>query len=721
MNKLLDVFRAHSLSVRSPDSLEIRIDVMNNGNGGTTNGHSYNYNAGGLEPRGPGPKFSPRRSSTRRTRRAWEFGSSRSDESSGQSTDEEAFPGRRGNRPHVLHIPPPTTVDLMQPAEHGTSYFDENIPLSFSERPISQPTVMDQRPSASFTTHLYEAFSNLFYALGKQRAESEKQADRATVDCTVPINTGETSLKKERQPPFLLDIEIMAAKQMSEDQADSLLTNVKIDLEAESILALRDLTEKQRWAIGALFVCVSDSWANLSLLQRVFEHIAISESMRQELLEIRGQGYDASLFVANIPETHRWSIVWDCLIMAVAGGQYDSRYRTSLRQLCVILDIQWERFQATEDGLAIYLRKEIDLERCTAALLESSSNGRWWKIGIGAVVGGSALMLTGGIAAPMVLPAVASATTSLGIGLPMSGGLFSLGGVQMITGLFGAAGAGLTGYKIAKRTAGVEEFGFEPIGGVEKGGGMPVFIAVSGWLVDELDDFASPWRSQYHMNAFGEHFALQWESRYLVSLGEALNGFFSRKVASVATKYWATQASTSLALAAAAMQWPLTVLSLADLIDNPWNMAADRAEKAGKILAEVLMQGVHGTRPVTLMGYSVGARLIFFCLEELARNQCKGIVENVIILGCPVSMDAKARWQNVRSVVAGRFVNAYSTSDWILLFLYRTAHFSKTVAGLAPVMVDGIENCDVTHLVKGHAKYPEAIPSILQFVGFSKI
>jgi len=69
-----------------------------------------------------------------------------------------------------------------------------------------------------------------------------------------------------------------------------------------------------------------------------------------------------------------------------------------------------------------------------------------------------------------------------------------------------------------------------------------------------------------------------------------LNGFFSRKVASVATKYWATQASKTLAVAASAMQWPLTLLSLADLIDNPWNMAADRAQKAGKILAEVLMQ-----------------------------------------------------------------------------------------------------------------------------------
>jgi len=68
----------------------------------------------------------------------------------------------------------------------------------------------------------------------------------------------------------------------------------------------------------------------------------------------------------------------------LSTGQYDARYRISLRKLCDVLSIQWERFLATEDGLAIFLRKEIDLEKCTSAIMESESNGRWWKIGIGA-------------------------------------------------------------------------------------------------------------------------------------------------------------------------------------------------------------------------------------------------------------------------------------------------------------------------------------------------
>ena len=46
--------------------------------------------------------------------------------------------------------------------------------------------------------------------------------------------------------------------------------------------------------------------------------------------------------------------------------------------------------------------------------------------------------------------------------------------------------------------------------------------------------------------------------------------------------------------------------------------------QAGRLLAHVLMQGAHGDRPVTLIGYSMGARLEFHCLLELARCNCRG-------------------------------------------------------------------------------------------------
>ena len=50
----------------------------------------------------------------------------------------------------------------------------------------------------------------------------------------------------------------------------------------------------------------------------------------------------------------------------------------------------------------------------------------------------------------------------------------------------------------------------------------------------------------------------------------------------------------------------------------------DRAQKAGTRLALLLAAGAHGDRPVTLIGHSFGARLIFHCLLELSRCRALG-------------------------------------------------------------------------------------------------
>lgn len=69
-------------------------------------------------------------------------------------------------------------------------------------------------------------------------------------------------------------------------------------------------------------------------------------------------------------------------------------------------------------------------------------------------------------------------------------------------------------------------------------------------------------------------------------------------------------------------------------------------------------QGCHGGRPVTLIGCSMGARLVFHCLLELSRLGLRGCVENVILLGAPLSCRPD-RWCAARSVVAGRLINGY--------------------------------------------------------------
>lgn len=121
------------------------------------------------------------------------------------------------------------------------------------------------------------------------------------------------------------------------------------------------------------------------------------------------------------------------------------------------------------------------------------------------------------------------------------------------------------------------------------------------------------------------------------------------------------------------------------------------------------------------MGYSLGAKVIYVCLQQLAERKAFGLIENVVLLGAPTPCNS-ADWRRIRSVVTGRVVNAYSTNDYILAFLYRSSSIQFGVAGLNPVLnVKGIENVDVGDLVKGHTLYRHATAPILKRIGFEDI
>jgi pimeloyl-ACP methyl ester carboxylesterase len=155
------------------------------------------------------------------------------------------------------------------------------------------------------------------------------------------------------------------------------------------------------------------------------------------------------------------------------------------------------------------------------------------------------------------------------------------------------------------------------------------------------------------------------------------------------------------------------------LIDNPWSNALDRAKAAGGILADVLIHRHLGVRPITLIGFSLGARVIFYALLELARLGQYGIVQDVILLGTTVTAPTRT-WHQARSVVSGRFVNGYARNDWVLNYLFRaTSGGLNTVAGLRPVEnVHGLENIDVTDKIAGHMSYRTFMPLILDQLGF---
>lgn len=169
----------------------------------------------------------------------------------------------------------------------------------------------------------------------------------------------------------------------------------------------------------------------------------------------------------------------------------------------------------------------------------------------------------------------------------------------------------------------------------------------------------------------------------------------------------------------ASLQLPLVLTKLSYLIDNPWNVSLARAGAAGLILADSLMQHNLGKRPVTLLGFSLGSRVIFSCLKELADKGAQGLVQNVYMFGSPIVAN-KDEYLQARSVVSGRFVNGYSSNDWILGYLFRaTSGGIMRVAGLAPVEgIPGLENFDGTKFVNGHMDYRASMPRLLKELGW---
>jgi pimeloyl-ACP methyl ester carboxylesterase len=145
----------------------------------------------------------------------------------------------------------------------------------------------------------------------------------------------------------------------------------------------------------------------------------------------------------------------------------------------------------------------------------------------------------------------------------------------------------------------------------------------------------------------------------------------------------------------------------------------DRARVAGRVLADVLIRRHLSVRPITLIGFSLGARVIFYALVELAKQKQFGIVREVFLLGATLTA-SQSMWFETRSVVSGRYVNAFARSDWVLNYLFRaTSGGIDTVSGSRPVLnVPGLENVDVTDKIAGHMSYRTFMPLILDQLGF---
>ena len=240
---------------------------------------------------------------------------------------------------------------------------------------------------------------------------------------------------------------------------------------------------------------------------------------------------------------------------------------------------------------------------------------------------------------------------------------------------------------------------------------LRVTIGINGWLSSE-DDVTKPWRV---IGDDTEVFALRYELKQLLHLGHALREL-------VESYAWKTLKAeilrrTVLATLMAAL-WPLHIIAAASSIDNPFGRAYNRSRKAGQLLADALINKVQGERPVTLVGYSLGATAIHACLQSLAERHAFGLIDTVVMIGSPAPSDT-AHWRTLRTVVSGKIFNVYSENDMVLGFVYRAHSLEMGVAGLQAIKdIEGIENLDLSELVSGHLRYPGLTGEILRKCGF---
>lgn len=415
----------------------------------------------------------------------------------------------------------------------------------------------------------------------------------------------------------------------------------------------------------------------------------------------------------------RWTVLCDLFLILLSDSVYDSRSRTMLELVAEALNLkkldiaQFEKkvsdaMEIEESGKQTWNEDEIMETRRKTALKK-----KYTYIGLATLGGGLVIGLSAGLLAPVIGAGLAAGFTTIGV-TGTTGFLAGAGGAAIVTTTGAAVGARIGSKGMARRMGHVKTFEFRPLHNNKR---VNLIITVSGWMSGKEDDVRLPFSTVDPI--MGDLFSVLWEPEMLQSMGQTIN-ILATEVLTQSVQQLLGQ--TVLVALMASLQLPMALSKLGYLLDNPWSVSLDRAWASGLILADTLINRNLGGRPVTLVGFSLGARLVYSCLVELARRGAYGLVQDVFIFGAPVVFK-RNQFVLARTVVSGRFVNGFSKKDWILGYLFRaTSGGLGRVFGLAPINAGvEVENFDNTDLVEGHMGYRKAIPRLLNELGWEVI
>ena len=283
------------------------------------------------------------------------------------------------------------------------------------------------------------------------------------------------------------------------------------------------------------------------------------------------------------------------------------------------------------------------------------------------------------------------------------------GGTAVVTALGTTTGSALGGVVANAYIGEIKGFKIVPL----KQGRGPSVLIVNGFLTQKKN------QEREWLETLGRHYRgnpwylVEWETKALYDLGKLVGGEMPTGLAGLAAVGKAAKAASRKALG------PLALLDGAVLATrlamNPWHVAWIKSTQTGSVLADIIAR-TSGRKQYVLMGHSLGAKVVFHCLQALG-GHAKPRIKTAHLLGAAVGTGKAKDWQLAASAVSGKIHNYYSKNDDVLRILVKVgqAFRGSPAIGRNPIRSapTNLENHDVTNQVAGHGEFKKASADFL--------
>lgn len=238
-------------------------------------------------------------------------------------------------------------------------------------------------------------------------------------------------------------------------------------------------------------------------------------------------------------------------------------------------------------------------------------------------------------------------------------------------------------------------------------------IFINGFTQEKEKQFKDWQLGQAYFDKECSMYSVTWGSKTNAALGKA----FAEGVGTEAAKKILTELAKAGGKGAASKLTPLGWLAfLSTLAGNPWHNAMFRAAQTGVQVAEAISR-TEGKK-FTLVGHSLGCRVIYYALEALATKK-ENFVNDVILLGGAVGKGDIKGWENILSAVNGKIYNCYSKNDQVLSKIYIIANAGlSSPIGISPIDIssDQLCNIDCSNFIDSHMTWKENYDQVLGLV-----